>query len=168
MQPSRSGRDALIHHARRLFAERGYHGTSVADVQAAAGLAPGSGALYKHFASKRALLEAVAGSGGGFAPTEPLESVGRRLLDSGASLHRPDAALADWLRAAVRGGRLRDHDCDAVAVLLAAALAHRRAAAALLGLPAPDDPDDDRLLDAWIDLVLTALDPRHDLGDDVG
>lgn len=42
----------------RLFAERGYDATSVADIQQAAGLARGSGALYKHFPSKRALLEA--------------------------------------------------------------------------------------------------------------
>lgn len=42
----------------RLFAERGYDATSVADIQQAAGMAPGSGALYKHFPSKQALLEA--------------------------------------------------------------------------------------------------------------
>ncbi len=42
----------------RLFAERGYEGTSVADIQVAVGMTPGSGALYKHFPSKQALLEA--------------------------------------------------------------------------------------------------------------
>lgn len=42
----------------RLFAEKGYERTSIADIQAAAGLTPGSGALYKHFPSKEALLEA--------------------------------------------------------------------------------------------------------------
>lgn len=42
----------------RLFAERGYAQTSVADVQSACGLTAGSGALYKHFTSKAALLEA--------------------------------------------------------------------------------------------------------------
>lgn len=42
----------------RLFAEHGYDATSVADIQEAAGMARGSGALYKHFPSKRALLEA--------------------------------------------------------------------------------------------------------------
>ena len=45
--------------ALRLFAERGYHGTSVGDIEAAAGLSPRSGALYKHFASKAAVLEAA-------------------------------------------------------------------------------------------------------------
>jgi AcrR family transcriptional regulator len=38
---------------------RGYASTSVADIQVACGLTPGSGALYKHFPSKLALLEEV-------------------------------------------------------------------------------------------------------------
>jgi AcrR family transcriptional regulator len=42
----------------RLFSEQGYQETSVAQIEAAAGLAPGSGALYHHFKSKEALLEA--------------------------------------------------------------------------------------------------------------
>jgi len=54
-------RDRLVAAAARLFAEQGYAATSVADIQQACGLAGGSGALYKHFASKRALLEAVVG-----------------------------------------------------------------------------------------------------------
>jgi AcrR family transcriptional regulator len=54
-------RDRLVAAAARLFAEHGYAATSVADIQQACGLTGGSGALYKHFASKRALLEAVVG-----------------------------------------------------------------------------------------------------------
>src|SRR5262245_23970473 len=50
--------EEVLAHAMRLFAERGYSRTSVADIQKAAGMRPGSGALYKHFASKEALLEA--------------------------------------------------------------------------------------------------------------
>ena len=42
----------------RLFAERGYEAVSVADIQVAAGMTAGSGALYKHYPSKQALLEA--------------------------------------------------------------------------------------------------------------
>jgi AcrR family transcriptional regulator len=49
-------RDELLDAAMRLFGERGYGATSVADIQVACGLTPGSGALYKHFASKRELL----------------------------------------------------------------------------------------------------------------
>lgn len=54
-----SGRDRLLAEALKLFAAKGYAATSIADIQRASGLAPGSGALYKHFASKRALLEAA-------------------------------------------------------------------------------------------------------------
>jgi AcrR family transcriptional regulator len=51
-------RDRLVTEAMRLFGEQGYRATSVAQIEAAAGLAPGSGALYHHFKSKEALLEA--------------------------------------------------------------------------------------------------------------
>jgi AcrR family transcriptional regulator len=54
-----AGRDRLLGEALTLFAAKGYGATSVADIQRASGLAPGSGALYKHFASKRELLEAA-------------------------------------------------------------------------------------------------------------
>ncbi|MCG3755771.1 MULTISPECIES: TetR/AcrR family transcriptional regulator [Amycolatopsis] len=52
-------RQHLVEAATRLFAERGFDKTSTADVQRACGLNPGSGALYKHFPSKRALLEEI-------------------------------------------------------------------------------------------------------------
>lgn len=42
----------------RLFGEQGYAATSVAQIEEAAGLAPGSGSLYKHFRSKEELLSA--------------------------------------------------------------------------------------------------------------
>ncbi|MEE6140564.1 helix-turn-helix domain-containing protein [Mycobacterium sp. 050128] len=51
-------RDRLVSEGMRLFSEQGYQETSVAQIEAAAGLAPGSGALYNHFKSKEALLEA--------------------------------------------------------------------------------------------------------------
>jgi AcrR family transcriptional regulator len=54
-----SGRHRLLAAALKLFADKGYAATSVADIQRASGLAPGSGALYKHFGSKRELLEAA-------------------------------------------------------------------------------------------------------------
>jgi AcrR family transcriptional regulator len=53
-----AARERIIREAMRLFSEKGYERTSVADIQAAAGLAPGSGALYKHFASKEEVLRA--------------------------------------------------------------------------------------------------------------
>jgi AcrR family transcriptional regulator len=56
--PAAPTRERLVTEAMRLFGEQGYQGTSVAQIEAAAGLAPGSGALYHHFKSKEALLEA--------------------------------------------------------------------------------------------------------------
>lgn len=55
--PDASTRDRLLDAALTLFARQGYSATSVADIQPACGLSPGSGALYKHFASKKALLQ---------------------------------------------------------------------------------------------------------------
>lgn len=57
MPPSPT-RDRLVTEAMRLFGEQGYQATSITQIEAAAGLAPGSGALYHHFKSKEALLEA--------------------------------------------------------------------------------------------------------------
>jgi AcrR family transcriptional regulator len=50
-------RERMLDEAIRLFSLQGYDATSVADIQQACGLAPSSGALYKHFPSKNALLE---------------------------------------------------------------------------------------------------------------
>jgi AcrR family transcriptional regulator len=44
----------------RLFSTKGFEATSVSQIEAAAGLSPGSGALYRHFASKEALLSLLA------------------------------------------------------------------------------------------------------------
>jgi AcrR family transcriptional regulator len=51
-------RAALVEAARRLFVAKGYHDTGTEEVVAAAGVGT-RGALYHHFADKRALFEAV-------------------------------------------------------------------------------------------------------------
>jgi AcrR family transcriptional regulator len=43
----------------QLFAERGYDGTTVGEIERAAGLAPRSGALYQYFSGKEELLRAA-------------------------------------------------------------------------------------------------------------
>ncbi len=53
-----STRNALVVAARRLFVERGYHGTSTEEIVALAGVGT-RGALYHHFADKRTLFVAV-------------------------------------------------------------------------------------------------------------
>ena len=42
-----------------LIAERGFNGVTVGEIEAAVGLAPRRGAMYKHFPSKKALVEAA-------------------------------------------------------------------------------------------------------------
>ncbi len=49
-------KDRVTTEAMRLFGEQGYAATTIAQIEAAAGLSPGSGALYKHFRSKADVL----------------------------------------------------------------------------------------------------------------
>jgi AcrR family transcriptional regulator len=50
-------REKILRAAAELFAGRGYHAVSLADIGAAAGIV-GSG-VYRHFASKAAILVAL-------------------------------------------------------------------------------------------------------------
>ena len=56
--PPAQTRERIVTEAMRLFSAKGFEATSVSQIEAAAGLSPGSGALYRHFASKEALLDA--------------------------------------------------------------------------------------------------------------
>ena len=56
----RQTRQAIEHAARKLFAERGFHGTTLADITSAAGKSPA--AFYRYFADKEDLLAALAES----------------------------------------------------------------------------------------------------------
>jgi AcrR family transcriptional regulator len=86
-EPTR--REQILATAADLFAARGFHGVSVVDLGAACGIS--GPALYKHFASKDAVL------------AEMLVSISERLLEVGRerSDAAPDAvsavrALVDW------------------------------------------------------------------------
>jgi AcrR family transcriptional regulator len=59
VQGEESTRQRIVKEAIRLFAERGYRGTTVGEIEAAAGLTPRSGGLYKHFRSKEEVLQAA-------------------------------------------------------------------------------------------------------------
>lgn len=50
----RSGREVVLEAAVELFTERGYHGTSMRDIAAGAGVTVAS--IYHHFASKQEIL----------------------------------------------------------------------------------------------------------------
>ncbi|WP_051233531.1 TetR/AcrR family transcriptional regulator [Pseudonocardia asaccharolytica] len=97
-----STRDRLLAEGMRLFGEQGYASTSVAQIEAAAGLSPGSGSMYKHFRSKKELLA---------EGMERLLSGGRTPVAQLGS--RDPAALAAQLTAAARAGlRRMDEDRD--------------------------------------------------------
>lgn len=81
-EPSR--REQILTTAADLFAARGFHGVSVADIGAACGIS--GPALYKHFPSKQAVLAEMLTS-----ISERLLEVGRRRVDDAAG--DPSAAL---------------------------------------------------------------------------
>ncbi|MFI7445215.1 TetR/AcrR family transcriptional regulator [Nonomuraea indica] len=70
-----STRERIIHEALRLFAERGYAATSVAEIEAASGLSPGAGGLYRHFRSKYELLAAAINEHAARTRTQVAESL---------------------------------------------------------------------------------------------
>lgn len=57
--PDSGTRARIVREALRLFAEQGFAGTRVTDIETAAGLSAGSGAIYTYFGSKEDVLAAV-------------------------------------------------------------------------------------------------------------
>ena len=87
----RQTRQAIEQAARKLFAERGFHGTTLADITSAAGKSPA--VFYRYFADKEDLLAALAESF--------LHDV---VTPSGLSLELPDSPDDDAFFAAVVTG----------------------------------------------------------------
>src|SRR3954465_11429512 len=54
-----SARSRVVAAAVECFASKGYAATTIADIERAAGLSVGAGGTYRHFESKRAIMEAV-------------------------------------------------------------------------------------------------------------
>lgn len=80
-------REQILSAAAQLFARRGFHGVSIADLGAACGIS--GPALYKHFAGKEALLAEIL-----VGISEELLSVGRERV--AGSTDAPLEALIDW------------------------------------------------------------------------
>src|SRR5579875_1942955 len=106
-------RERLLKAAAGVFAERGYDGTRVSDIAAAAGVS--NGAMYAHFTSKAELL------------AEALRAHGRRLLAEALAAD-PDSSLSGLLLAIGRQlPRRRDQrGCLIVEALVAARPGPRR------------------------------------------
>lgn len=192
-----STRERILAVSLDLFAEKGFTGTSVGDVEAAAGLSPRSGALYKHFPSKRALLEAafdermraiaefraqiqMSDLGDlraeltligrwGLAELRRERQLARLVMKEGDrvpaiaerfrdTIVLPGIALAtDVIR---RYGRDDLKDPEATAAALCASLVGTSIQGALFG----DDVagvDDDRLVTAWVELAMAALEDNE-------
>jgi AcrR family transcriptional regulator len=86
-------RERLLRAAADVFADRGYDGTRVADIAAAAGVS--NGALYAHFGSKAELLVAALRTHGrrllaDLFAADPDRSITELLLVIGRSLPRRD------------------------------------------------------------------------------
>jgi AcrR family transcriptional regulator len=106
---ARATRQRIAEEALRLFAEKGYAGTSVADIERAAGLKPGAGGLYAHFDSKRDVLaaaveSAVAVADGAYAlhgalPLDDLRSELTVIVRGSLQLFE---ATGDWIRVRLR------------------------------------------------------------------
>jgi AcrR family transcriptional regulator len=82
-------REQILAIAAELFAARGFHGVSVSDIGSACGIS--GPALYKHFASKDAVLAEMLVS-----ISERLLSVGRARSDAAPDARAALRALVDW------------------------------------------------------------------------
>jgi len=82
-------REQILDTAAELFARRGFHGVSVGDLGAAVGVS--GPALYKHFASKEAILAEML-----VRISEELLDEGRRRVDAAADGPAAVAALVAW------------------------------------------------------------------------
>ena len=88
MVATRNTREDVVRAAGRLFADRGYHGTSMRDLGKEVGLLGSS--LYSHVASKQDLLvEVVAGGARLFE-----ESAEKAMATEGTAADRLDALIA--------------------------------------------------------------------------
>lgn len=82
-------RTQILETAAELFASRGYHGVSVADLGAACGIS--GPALYKHFPSKQAVLAEMLVS-----ISEDLLRVGTERAEAAADPATAISDLVDW------------------------------------------------------------------------
>ena len=87
--PLQNRREQILETAAQLFAARGFHGVSVSDIGSACGIS--GPALYKHFASKDAVLAEML-----VAISERLLAVGRERSGAAPDARAALQALVDW------------------------------------------------------------------------
>ena len=138
-------RDAVLQHAARLFAARGFRGTSVEDIGTACGIS--GPAVYKHFSSKGAILARLL-----VDTSEQLLAGGRQVVaeepEAGCALARLVDFHADFAVAEPDVIRVQDRD--------------------LVSLPDRDQDRVRRLQRDYVDLwtrVLARCEPELAVGD---
>ena len=94
-------RERVVAAALGCFAAKGFAATTIADIEEASGLTPGAGGTYRHFRSKREILDAVidaalAQSDTALAP--PAVSLEGAARDAFAQLDRQRDLMALMLR----------------------------------------------------------------------
>jgi AcrR family transcriptional regulator len=192
---ARSTRERILDAAMELFAARGYQGTTIGEIEKAAGLAPRSGALYQHFEGKRQVLELTLerhlaslrdlGSALEILPLgdlraeltlmarwnlasldarRPLATFLRREGDQlppelREKLYRklvaePYAHVVGWLRGRIAARGAAEPDLDALALILIEPMSSFRTIRWLFD-KTPGDVDDERFVDAWVEICLT-------------
>jgi AcrR family transcriptional regulator len=107
-----STRERILDVAMELFGQHGFKGTSIVQIERAAGLAEGSGSIYQHFRSKQALLE--AGIERHLGRLSALRDIRRILVDLG-DLHIELTVLARYALAEL------DSEADLLRTVLAEA-----------------------------------------------
>jgi AcrR family transcriptional regulator len=176
-------RSRIVAAALRCFAGGGFAGTSLADIEAEAGLSVGAGSTYRYFASKQAMLEAAVADA--LQRADELSAEAPRTLDeAGRSSLAAMDQLSDLTRIVLRDldrfpetlmpvvDRLFDGpiatvaermaaaapgvDGLAMATVLIGALVNVKVIEALGG-KRPGAVDDERLLAAWTHLFRLAL-----------
>jgi AcrR family transcriptional regulator len=139
-----STRGRLLDAALRLFAEHGYAGVTVGQIEEAAGLRPRRGSLYNHFPSKEALLTALVEhqvekaelAGAEILELLPLGDLRTDLLLLGRLVLRNLEAQSDLLLLMAREARTRP-DVIAAARDRIAGFGHRRAVSVFEALFGP-------------------------------
>ena len=108
---ARETRQRIVDEALDLFARNGYAATSVAKIEAAAGLKPGTGGLYAHFGSKAELLAAaiersmaMADVGYAMAEALPLGDLRSELTIIARGSFALFDAAESWIRMALKDG----------------------------------------------------------------
>jgi AcrR family transcriptional regulator len=173
----------ILDAALACFAARGYAATTITDIEQAAGMSPGAGGTYRHFRSKRAILEAaidaeLAVNDEVLAPAPvSLDAAARdalKQLDHQRNLTRvlfrdldefPDLQrrIVERLiqgpyrlvaeRTAVAAPKL---DAEAIAVLMVGSLVNVKVIEAMTG-ELPGGVSEDRLVEAWASLFALAI-----------